>query len=103
MSMIPNQCGHGITRQFCAKCKCIDEHAKVAVDPWDREGESPKRKGPFAKFDSNCQWCDAEVTIGDVIGQRDGDWVCEKCVIEYDKRVAKSRAAHPSGGRNNGA
>ena len=81
------QCPHGMTADFCRDCKYKPRHHAVNERSWALSVPdtfsilSPAMR---ARYGSDCVDCNQFIAEGDVIGKRDGLWVCEECARDWD-------------------
>jgi hypothetical protein len=69
---------HGISRDFCPPCS--------SNHPSTQSAEVGNPHGPVTTsgFEQPCPWCAEPISVGDRIGMRDGEWVCDLCTEAFD-------------------
>jgi hypothetical protein len=69
---------HGISRDFCKPCSSNHPSAQPAVG---------NEFGPTttAGYEQQCPWCGEQIEIGERMGLRDGEFVCDFCTTDHDE------------------
>lgn len=88
---VADECIHGLTLPFCSICKQNVSAARsarawgdaITTDRWLKI-ESP---WTWAKYDGVCgnKDCEDEIEVGELIGLRDGNWMCNECAAYFDE------------------
>ena len=84
-------CSHDMTAGFCPECKSagVSRHAAHHKRGWDgvMAEQAVDIDDPWtrAKYRTDCPMCGRFVEKGDVIGMREGAWVCEDCAAFCDE------------------
>jgi hypothetical protein len=91
-----DSCKHDMPRLLCSWCK-----PKPKRSIWDKTGDSsfeiPSIRPPTtrANFDSSCMGCGGDISVGDLLGLRHDEWICEDCAGEEDD-MERAKNNHPS-------